>query len=505
MQFTPKSAIINRMIHVKKLSYSYGFGPVFEDISFTIGSSRKVGLVGPNGAGKSTLLKLLQGLEAPSAGKIEVSGTFGYVPQEIKHDPILERSNSVREFVDPEMKKDDFELMQMIRELEMTDIDLQTVPKNCSGGEKTKLALLRALLEEPDILMLDEPTNFLDTAGKRWVMDFLGQYPKTLLVISHDLPLLDAHINKVLALNPITHKLEEYTGNYTKYLALKAEKEALEKRQIINEQKHIKQMEEGLKKMARNKSKKGVRQRTMLRHRIEKLKESLPELPKEIQRAKITLPTPQAVGEIPISAKNIVKMYDYEMVLTDVSLSIVRGERIALIGPNGAGKSTFIKILMDRLQPNAGEVKRDENLKIGYYSQEFETFDFDKTIVENVQKVSDLPEQAIRPVMTKFNFPGPRIYQKVGTLSGGEKTRLSIAMLMLQNFNLLILDEPTTYLDVLSQRIILDALKSYTGAMLFVSHTPEFVEELQPNRALLLPENRIQFWIPELISQVEVM
>ena len=353
--------------------------------------------------------------------------------------------------------------------------------------------------------MLDEPTNFLDAAGKKWVMQFLSEYPKTLIIISHDLPLLDAQIDKVIALNPLTKKIEEYTGNYTKYLQLKAEHDELEKRKIINEQKHIKHMEEGLKKMARNASKKGVRQRTMLRRRIERLKESLPELPKEIQRVKITLPPPHPVGEIPISAKNIVKMYDYEMILADVSLSIVRGERIALIGPNGAGKSTFIKILMGRLEADAGEVKRDENLKTGYYSQEFETFDFDKTIIENIQSVCSLSESAVRPILTKFNFPGQRIYQTVQTLSGGEKTRLSIAMLMLQNYNLLILDEPTTYLDVLSQRIILDALKSYTGAMLFVSHTPEFVEELQPNRVLLLPENRIQFWIPELIEQVEAL
>jgi ATP-binding cassette subfamily F protein 3 len=490
------------MIQVKNLSYSYGYGQVFDDVSYTIGSNRKVGLVGPNGAGKSTMLKLLNGLEDAQSGKIEVVGKIGYVPQEIKHDPVLDNSESVRQFIDPKHTKDDFELLEMIRELEMADVTLTESPKHLSGGQKTKLALLRALLEEPDILMLDEPTNFLDTAGKRWVMEFLSHYPKTLVIISHDLQLLDAQINAVLALNSHTKKIEEYTGNYTQYLRLKKENEDLQKREILNEQKHIKRMEEGLKKMARNKSKKGVRQRTMLRKRIEKLKENLPELPAEIKKITLILPTPQTVGEIPIKATNIVKMYDYEMILADVSLTLVRGERVALIGPNGAGKSTLIKILMGRLEADAGEVVRDQNLKIGYYSQEFETFDFEKSIIENVQSVSDLSEIAIRPILTKFNFPGPRIYQTVSTLSGGEKTRLSIAMLMLQNYNLLILDEPTTYLDVMSQRVILDALKSYTGSMLFVSHTPEFVEELQPNRVLLLPENKIQYWIPELIEKV---
>ncbi|HRN95897.1 MAG TPA: ABC-F family ATP-binding cassette domain-containing protein [Candidatus Levybacteria bacterium] len=493
------------MIQVKKLSYSYGLGPVFDTVSFTIGNNRKVGLVGPNGAGKSTMLKLLNGMEEAQSGTIEIVGKIGYVPQEIKHDPILDTATSVREFVDPLHTKQDFELLEMIRELEMDDVTLSESPKHLSGGQKTKLALLRALLEEPDILMLDEPTNFLDTAGKKWVMNFLSQYPKTLVIISHDLPLLDAQINAVLALNPNTKKIEEYTGNYTQYLRLKKEHDELERRKIINEQKHIKQMEQGLKKMQRLTSKKGVRQRTMLRKRIERLKENLPELPPEIKKIVIRLPDPHPVGEIPIKATNIVKMYDYEMVLADVSLTLVRGERVALIGPNGAGKSTFIKILMGRLETDAGEVIRDQNLKIGYYSQEFETFDFDKSIIENVQSVSALSESAIRPILTKFNFPGQRIYQTVSTLSGGEKTRLSIAMLMLQNYNLLILDEPTTYLDVMSQRIILDALKSYTGAMIFVSHTPEFVEELQPNRVLLLPENKIQYWIPELIEKVSEM
>lgn len=493
------------MIQATKVSYSYGFGPVFEEISFTIGAKRKVGLVGPNGAGKSTLLKLVIGLEEIQAGKIEVVGKIGYVPQEVKHDPILEAATNIKTFVDPQNRHDDHELLQMIKELEMTGIDLSTSPRSCSGGEKTKLSLLRALLEESDILLLDEPTNFLDTAGKAWVMKFLSSYPNTLLIISHDLPLLDAQIDKVIALNPQTKKVEEYTGNYTKYLQLKAEHDELERRKIINEQKHIKRMEEGLKKMSKMTSKKGVRRRTMLRHRIEKMKENLPDLPKEIQKISVTFPLPHPVGEIPIKAEGIVKMFDYELVLADVSISIQRGERVALLGPNGAGKSTFIKILMKKLVPDAGEVVHDPQLRIGYYSQEFETFDLNQTIIENIQHICSLSESAIRPVLGKFNFPGRRIYQTVRTLSGGEKTRLSIAMLLLQNYNLLILDEPTTYLDVLSQRIILDALKSYTGAMLFVSHTPEFVEELKPNRVLLLPENKIEYWIPQLIDSVSAM
>lgn len=492
------------MIRAEHLSYSYGFGPVFSDVNFSVGKGQKVGLVGPNGAGKSTLFKLLLGHEQINGGKLEVFGTVGHVPQEIKYDSVMEKSRTIREYIDPEGKKEDHELFPMFHGMEL-DLILSDQPKNLSGGQKTKLAVLRALIEQPDILLLDEPTNFLDTVGKAWIMQFLSTYPKTLIIISHDLPLLDASIDKVLAINPFTKKIEEYKGNYTLYEKIKKQHDELLRRQVTNEQKHIRRMEEGLRRMARYTSKKGVRQRTQLKRRIERLKEALPELPKEIQRIKVTIPSPPPTGEIPIAAKHITKLFDNELVLADLSFSLYKNERVAILGPNGAGKSTFIKILVGILYPEDGYVEKDANLKIGYYSQEFETFNLQKTLLETVQGVSDLPENRIRPFLAKFNFPGEKIFQRIETLSGGEKTRLAIALLMLQNNNLLILDEPTTYLDMMSQRIILDALKIYPGAMIFVSHTEEFVEELQPNRILILPENKIDFWIPKLVEKVVIV
>ena len=245
-----------------------------------------------------------------------------------------------------------------------------------------------------------------------------------------------------------------------------------------------------------------MRQRTNLKRRIERLKDALSELPKEIQRIKLQLPIPSPTGELPIAAYGITKIFQDEVILADVSLSLRKNERVAILGPNGAGKSTFIKILMGIIPQDTGKVERDPQLNIGYYSQEFETFSMDQTLMEIVQEKCSLPEEKVRPFLAKFNFPGKKVFQKIATLSGGEKTRLSIALLMLQNHNLLILDEPTTYLDVLSQRIILDALKAYPGAMLFVSHTEAFVTELQPSRVLLLPENKVTYWIPELVDKV---
>lgn len=489
------------MIIAKNISYSYSRLDVYRDSSFSIIKGEIIGLVGPNGAGKSTLFKLLMGEEKPAAGKLQILGKVGYVPQEIKHDPDLESAADIRTYLDPEYKKEDYELIIMLHSLEM-DEGLETKPQRLSGGQRTKLALLKAIIAEPDVLLLDEPTNFLDTEGKEWIMEFLSEYPNTLIVISHDISLLDRHIDKVLAINPHTKKIEEYKGNYTKYVQLKGSNDEMLKKKYENDQKEISRMKKSLLKMARMSSEKGARARANVQTRIDRVTEGLPELPKELAHIKFTLPNPIPVSEIPISAKNISKSFDDEIILSDVSLSIRRGERIALYGPNGAGKSTFIKVLMGRITPDTGEVIKDPELHIGYYSQEFETFDFDKTILETVEAQCDLPLTQIRPILAKFNFLRERIYQTVGTLSGGEKTRLAIALLMLQSYNLLILDEPTTYLDVASQKIILEALKSYKGAMLFVSHTEEFVEGLTPNRIMFLPENKIKHWIPKDISNL---
>ncbi len=485
------------MIIAKNISYAYSHHTIYTDSSFSIQKGETVALVGPNGAGKSTLFKLLMGEDIITDGKLHITGKVGYVPQEIKHDPVLESAVSIKSYLDPQEKKEEWELLVMLHSLEVGE-ELETKPATLSGGQRTKLALLRAILDEPDILLLDEPTNFLDVEGKRWIMEFLSEYPNTLIVISHDINLLDNHIDKVLAINPYTKRIQEYRGNYTKYLQLQGNADEALKKKYENDLHEIGRMKKSLHKMARMSSEKGARARSNVQNRIERIKEALPELPPEIRNIKFVLPDPIHIGEIPISAKDIAKSYGDDVILSGVSLSIRRGERIVLYGPNGAGKSTFIKILMGRLVPDSGEVIKDEALSIGYYSQEFETFNFAKTILQTVEDQCNLPMDKIRPILSKFNFLGQRIHQTVGSLSGGEKTRLSIALLMLQNYNLLILDEPTTYLDIQSQKVILEALKSYTGAMLFVSHTEEFVEGLSPNRVLMLPENRVEHWMPSI-------
>lgn len=486
------------MISVQNLSFSHSSHLVFDDVSFVIGENQKVGIVGPNGAGKSTLLALISQNLHSDLGKVKVIGSIASVPQEIKHDPVLDANREIRAYLDPEYEHNDFELTKLLEGLELSRLDLAESPKSLSGGQKTRLAIARALLLEPDILILDEPTNYLDNEGKKWVMNFISTYPKAIIIVSHDMTLLDQAIDKILFINTHTKKIEEYKGTYSEFLKLREEKTAHAKRQHKASGAHIQSMEEGLRMGTQS-----VKQRIQLQKRIEREREKLPELPKEAAGLKnIRLPEPLRSGQIPISVNQISKSYGDNKILANVNFYLMRGEKIALIGKNGAGKSTLVKILVGLENPNSGEVVRDVNLKLGYYSQEHEVFDFDKTVFKTIQDACRLNDGHIRSILGKFMFSEQKIYQTVGTLSGGEKTRLAIALLVLQDYNLLVLDEPTTYLDVVSQRVILEALKQYKGAMVLVSHTEEFIKELAPSRVLLLPENRIDYWHDEYLAKV---
>ncbi len=481
------------MILAKDLSFFYGKDPIFENAEFFVAKNSKVGLVGQNGSGKSTLFKLITGEEFPDNGRINISGKVMSVPQEVKRDEKMEQAPSVRHYLDPQYQKEDHQLLRILAKLELAHLNLDDHPQNLSGGQKTKLAIARALISEPDILLLDEPTNFLDIAGKAWVMNFLGRYQKTLIIISHDLNLLDKNIDKILEVNPQTKKIEEYFGNYSHYVQLKGEKLEHLSHQIHTQERRLVQMKKGLLKIAGNRSEKGVRMRLNLEKRIRTAQANLPSMPPEAKKIKINLPQPDWLGELPLLALNISKSFGEKQVLSKVDFDIKRGERISLAGPNGVGKSTLIKILLGIVQPDSGEIVKDDRLKIGYYSQEFETFDLNKNLLETVREKCTLTESQIRSLLGRFLFSGDKVFQKVSTLSGGEKTRLSIATILSQTYNLLILDEPTTYLDVLSQRLILESLKLYQGSMIIVSHTPEFISELKPNRQLLLPENKFDF------------
>ncbi len=483
------------MLQVIDLAFGYGEKPLYEGVNFRVSKGQKVGLVGPNGSGKSTILSIIRGEEHGFTGKVKLEGTISLVPQEIKHDAVMEASKNVRDYVDPVTLFADYEIHKMFKGLELS-ILLSHDPKTLSGGQKTKLALARALFQNPDILLLDEPTNFMDVSGKKWVMKFLSEYSGAVIVISHDLELMDTAIDKILAVTPYNGKIEEYKGNYSDYQRLKADKEQNLKKELEIKQRHLKRTEE------RYNNSRAVATKSILRRKVEREREGLPEVPQELKKISIRLPEPKRIGEVPIKTIEVKKSYGDLEVLRGVDFTILRGERIALIGSNGTGKSTFIKILMDMIKPDSGDVYRNDELSIGYYSQEFETFDFNKSVMDTFCEATKMNEGMARSFLGKFMFAGDKQLQRVGSLSGGEKTRLSIACLTGKDNNLLILDEPTTYLDVMSQRIILEALKEYKGTMIIVSHAPEFMKELKPTKAFLFPEQSMKYWDDELLDRI---
>lgn len=483
------------MLQVIDLTFGFGSKPLYGGVNFVVGKGQKIGLVGPNGSGKSTLLSIIRGEEESFTGKVKRIGNMTLVPQEIKHDPNMEKSKSVREYVDSNNSFQDFEIQKMFKGLEL-GVKLEIDPKKLSGGQKTKLALARALLKKPDILLLDEPTNFMDKAGKAWVMKFLSEYEGAVIVISHDLELMDRSIDKILAIAPHNSTIEEYKGTYSDYERLKSQREEGIRKELLVKEKHLKRTEE------RYNTSRAVATKSILKRKVEREREALPDAPPEIRKISITLPDPKKVGEIPIKTVGVNKNYGKLEVLKNLNFTIIRGDRIALIGSNGAGKSTFIKILMGLIEPDGGEVIRNSELAVGYYSQEFETFDFDKSVIDTFCELTNREEGFARGYLGKFMLSGSKVFQRVGSLSGGEKTRLSIACLTGKDNNLLILDEPTTYLDTLSQRIILESLKQYKGTMIIVSHTPEFMKELAPSKALLFPEQKQVFWDDELLDRI---
>src|SRR5258706_5082634 len=484
------------MLKVHDLAFGYNSKPLYEKVNFVVGSGQKVGLVGPNGSGKSTLLSIITGRETSYTGDVEVIGKIVLVPQEIKYDSVMDESPSVRSYVDPENQFLDHEINKMFSGVELS-VNLEHDPKTLSGGQKPKLALARALLMQPDILHLDEPTNFMDKSGKNWVMRFLSEYEGIVIVISHDLELMSNSIDKVLAVTPYNFSIEEYKGTYRDYIRLKKQKEDNLRKELEIKSRHLKRTEE------RYNTSRAVAAKSIIRRKMEKERENLPQMPPELKRISIRLPEPKRVGEIPIRAKSVSKSYGDLKVLKDITFTILRNERIALIGPNGVGKSTFIKTLMGMLTPDSGEIIKDSELSIGYYSQEFETFDFDKSVIDTFTERTEREEGFARAFLGRYMLSGDKVFQRVGSLSGGEKTRLAIAVLTGKDNNLLILDEPTTYLDVMSQRVILESLKEYKGTMIVVSHTPEFIKELMPIKAYLFPEEKMVFWDDSLLDKVE--
>jgi ATP-binding cassette, subfamily F, member 3 len=482
------------MLTLADVAKSYGTRELFAGVSLFVARTDRYGLVGPNGAGKSTLFNLILGEEQPDEGVIEWErgADFGFLPQEsapVGDETVLQIATSGRK-LEPE-NDDDYDIdwtlepraKKILAGLGFREEDHHKPAKSFSGGWVMRAHLARLLVNEPALLLLDEPTNHLDLEALLWFQDYLTRYPGGLLIISHDREFLNTLCNGILELKGGT--LNKYTGNYDDYLAEKdARKEqqaALYKsqqREIAHLQKFVDRFGAKASMASRAKSKE---------KQIERLKEVAVEEPwEDLKRINFRFPQPPRSGLKVITLKKVLQAYGDHVVYRDLDFEAERGQRIVLVGPNGAGKSTLLKILAGVIPIQGGERELGSNVVPGYFAQNRgDNLNPDLNVLDNVMELrtaeNQLSEQQARAVLGGFLFRKDDVFKPVGVLSGGEKSRLALARLLINPPNLLLMDEPTTHLDIPSIDALVNALKAYTGTLLFISHDVYFIRQLALN------------------------
>ncbi|HZC04511.1 MAG TPA: ABC-F family ATP-binding cassette domain-containing protein [Ktedonobacterales bacterium] len=397
------------------------------------------------------------------------------------------------------------EMAELLQGLALEDVELERPVTALSGGQKTRLALARTLFATHDLLLLDEPTNHLDGPATLWLMDYLGRYEGTVLLISHDLELLDQAITRVLHLDAAGKSVMMYTGNYSSYIRQREQTEEQAVAEMERKQGKITQLQTQAD-WARGKTAKMARKAKVLDHRIERLRDDLPDastLPRRQRIMKLNLPLARQSGRVVVRAERLAKSYDGPPVFQNLSFELERGKRLVVIGRNGAGKTTLLKTLAGMIPPTHGRIELGQMVDIGYYAQEHESLHMHITLLEEMRlavadapvKRSDPPgDTQLRSILGRFLFSGGQAFQKVGSLSGGEKTRLALARLMVGGYNTLLLDEPTNNLDPASRDQVCEALTSYQGTLIIVSHDTEFVENLEPDLALPLAQGHVRYF-----------
>jgi ATPase subunit of ABC transporter with duplicated ATPase domains len=520
---------------------------ILDDVSLLIAPGEKVGLVGVNGAGKSSLLKILAGQLLPDHGTVTGPASLGYLPQEPRvafrpQQTTLQCFLDARGLLDLARELEELaramgpgacapadlpavlarygrlqhqwehrggydaepQVHRLLEGLGLGRVRLDQPFATLSGGQKTRLALATLLFTSPDVLLLDEPTNHLDRNAAAWLMDFLAGFPGAVLVVSHDLALLDRAITRVLRIDEQSGQLEVYRGNYQAYLAQREARRAQAEKQARVVGREVAQLQ-----ATADRWRSGTRavQARQLDRRIERLRGTVPPPPPAARAPRLKTIEPPPTSRVVLDVADVWKAYGENIVLTGVSFAQERGQTVALLGPNGAGKTTLLKVITGRLPADDGRIDPGLNVRIGYYAQEHEALDPGATVLEEGrrsavigQPVPPPGDAQIRTFLGSFLFTGAKVYQQVGTLSGGERTRLALAKLFLEKANLLLLDEPTNNLDPASQEALLAALQKYTGSVIIVCHLAEFLERLAPDRALVLPTNEYAFFDPALLA-----
>ncbi len=467
------------MLTVAGLSKSFGGRELFDDVSLNIMNGDRIAITGPNGAGKSTLIKIILGQAEPDAGSVSfIRGTrVGYLPQE--SEPA--GNETVMEVAVPHQHEHDGQFIakvkQILASLGFKQTDHDRPAKEMSGGWIMRAHLARLLAEEPDLLMLDEPTNHLDLETLIWFQNYLKYYPGAILLISHDREFLNELCTHIAELRAA--RILRYTGNYDSYLEQRAAAEATMAATALAQQRKIDQLQTFANRFGAKASKASQAQSKL--KQIERIKEEMVEVPNGSgPTVGFRFPQPPRSGQRVITLEKIKFGYGEKLIYDGIDFEVERDQRIVLVGPNGAGKSTLLKLLAEVLKPQAGVHKLGHNTKSGYFAQHRAAMLNPKHTV--MQEALDTPErvteQAIRNVLGSFLFRGDDVYKPVSVLSGGEKSRLALVKLLLNPPNLLLMDEPTTHLDLASVDALIGALQQYQGTLVFISHDVHFIRAL---------------------------
>jgi ATP-binding cassette subfamily F protein 3 len=481
------------MLTFADVSKSYGTRELFSEVSLFIARTDRLGLIGPNGAGKSTLFGLILGEEKPDTGTIEWErgADFGYLPQESApagDETILHIATSGKKL---EPDEDDYDIdytlepraKKILAGLGFKEGDALKLAKTFSGGWVMRAHLARLLVAEPALLLLDEPTNHLDLEALLWFQEYLMRYPGGLVVISHDRAFLNALCTGMLELR--SGSLNYYHGNYDNYLTEKEARKAQQAAAFKTQQREIAHLQVfvdrfGAKASMASRAKSKEKQ-------IERLKEAAVEEPtEELRKMNFKFPQPPRSGLKVIDLKHVRQSYGSHVVYSDLNFAAERGQRIVLVGPNGAGKSTLLKILAGVIDIQGGERDLGSNVVPGYFAQNrLDNLDADATVFENVMSLrtneNQLTEQQARAILGAFLFRKDDVHKPITVLSGGEKSRLALARILVKPPNLLLMDEPTTHLDIQSIDALVHALKNYEGTLIFISHDVHFIRALAQN------------------------
>jgi ATP-binding cassette subfamily F protein 3 len=501
------------LIRVEHLVKTFAGVPVLQDVSWQIEAGHNIGLIGTNGSGKSTLLNILSGVMSADSGTVERARglRLGYLSQEMTVEGDRTLSEEVREafrpLLDMQAEMTTLEARLARSASSATDLqrygtlleefnaregytiaarveatllglgfrptDLHTPVQHLSGGQKNMAALARVLLQEPDLLLLDEPSNHLDIAATEWLEGVLPAYRGTVIVISHDRYFLDRVVDEIMELDQ--HRLQRYVGNYSAYVTARAARLEQQRKAYEQQQGEIRRQEEFIRRNMAGQNTKQAQSRQKALERLERLEKPAT----DNQRLQLRFTTHQRESHEVIVGRQVWKSYGARTVLRGLSCTIYRGEKIGLMGPNGAGKSTFLRLLMGHETPDQGTLRLGQNVSVAYYDQEMRHLHPQNTILDEVWQVEPWKSVGdLRAYLGRFLFSGDEVFQTVGTLSGGEKSRVALAKLMLSTANLLVLDEPTNHLDIPAREVLEQALATYPGTLLIVSHDRYFLNRI---------------------------